>query len=135
MSPCTELTKGHQQINVIASYIGLGHFDDCSLQRHFTMMISCMLRNITRELCNLYLRFEVPLETREQNLPLPRLKSITHMRNCSLIIRDRKVNKLKIDEILISEVLNSVIHVYIGLVLLQPSLTVISFLLVEDKVN
>lgn len=57
------------------------------------------------------------------------------MRNCSLIISHRKVNKLKIDEIQISQMFNSVIDVYIWVVILQPVLTIIGFLLVEDKIN
>jgi hypothetical protein len=45
------------------------------------------------------------------------------------------VNKLKINKIQISQMFNSVIDVYIWVVILQPVLTIIGFLLVEDKIN
>ncbi len=99
-------------------------------------MISRMLTDISCKLHHLDLVLQVPLKTPIEDLPLARFEAIHHGSNRPYIIGITKMNELLIDEIPVGETLIvSVEDNIVRIVRLQPSLPVVSLLLIKNKID
>ena len=132
--PCAELANWQEHVNVVGGYEILSHSNDRGLQWNFTMMVSGVLSDITWELSNFDFLLKFSLKAREQDLSLPRLESIAKGRNGPGAVSNWELNQFFIDEVLVSQVLNVVIDIYIFLESFQPRLSLVSHLFVESQV-
>ena len=84
---------------LLEAHIVLCHSDDGTRKTLLTVMISWMLRHITRKLGNFCFLDKVPLERAEKNFPLARLQAINHGGNRPLKICHWKQYKLLVDKV------------------------------------
>ena len=69
------------------------------MQRSLSVMVRRMLRTIPRQLRDLDLPHQIPLKTREQNLPLARLQPVHHARQTPHVVHVQKVYHLLVHKI------------------------------------
>ena len=84
------------------------------------MMIGRMFSDISSKLSNFNLIFEIPFKASIKNFSLRRFKTINDRRYRSYIIRNRKVLKLFIEEILYFEIGFSIINPFTDVEILEP---------------
>ena len=136
-APRPEHTVGPEQIHVVGTYEVLGHPDNRSLQARLSVVVRRILTDVPRQLRDLDLGGQIPLEARKQNLALTGLESVHHARNGALDIVHGEVNQVPVDEIRIRHRCFRLSHFerIVRVVLTQPSLSVIGSFLVECKVQ
>lgn len=72
-----------------------------------------MFGHVPTQLSDLDLTLQLSLEACKQNLPLPWLETITEAWNRSGAIRDRELDELLVDEILVPEGLLRMVHIVV----------------------
>ncbi len=131
----TELTIGHQQVNVVGAHIILGHSDDCLNEWHFSMMVGWVFGDVTCQLCDFYFFCELPLKTTVDNLSLSWLESIDQRTNWSAIVLVGEVNELPVDKFFVPDFGSVIWNWQFWIVIGKPSLAVFNSFLAENQFN
>ena len=128
-----ELPNGQQKVNIVATNIVLGHVDNSACQTNLAMMIGRVLCNVSSQLGNFNLFFELTLETAEEDLPLPGFKPIHDRGNGTNIVSHGKKDQLFVNEIAVAYGILSMVKKSPRNERAQPLLTIIDFLLAEGQ--
>ena len=132
----TKLPNRRQQVNIVATDEVLSHGRDGRIQRRLTVVIGCVLRDITGELRHTNLLSQTALQATEENLPLGRLETVHDMRKRPQIIRVTEMNELIVNESRVRDLSTRTGREHpLGIVVLKPLLTIICSLLVERERN
>ena len=125
------MTTRLEQIDIVASNIVLSETDNGHGQADFSVMVSCLFRNISRELgdllpiCNSALRhlfareipadldflYKISLESGKDNLSLTRFETVRHRRDRSDIVGHGEKNQFLVDKVLYGNSVDIVIKV------------------------
>lgn len=136
--PCTELTGGCEEVDVVGAGEGLGHADDGSGKGHLSVVVGAVLSHVPGELGDLDLSLELPLEAREEDLPLGGLEAVEHVRDRPGVVSLGEENELLVNELgeLDSVLLAlGVVKEGVFLKVVEPDLPVVDTCLRECHVN
>mmetsp|Transcript_19270 Transcript_19270/g.48231 ORF Transcript_19270/g.48231 Transcript_19270/m.48231 type:complete len:400 (-) Transcript_19270:1310-2509(-) len=111
LQPSTELAARDQQIDVVGPDKVLSQPDNRSHQRHFSVVVRRVLRNVACELRHFHLRLELPLEAAEEHLPLTGLEAVHDAGNGALVVGHGEENELLVDEVGIRQLVAHVVEV------------------------
>ena len=131
----TELTGGHQEVDVVGSDEILRETDDGGNQGSLTVVVRGVLGDVTAELGHLDVRLELALEAREEHLALRGLEAVHDAGNGAQEICAGEEDKLLVDEIVVLDVVRGHVEEGAGLVVREPLLAILDALLAERHVD
>ena len=132
----SKLTIGFEQIDIVAADEILRHPDNRRIQTRLTMMVRGMLGYIPAELRDLDFRFQTPLlKRRKEDFTQRDFQPIHQVRNRTLIVVDREVDKPAVNKLFIRNLRLRCIQVRLARIRRQPLFPVIRALLIERHIQ
>mmetsp|Transcript_46340 Transcript_46340/g.81512 ORF Transcript_46340/g.81512 Transcript_46340/m.81512 type:complete len:320 (-) Transcript_46340:1932-2891(-) len=135
LQPCAKLTARYQEVDVVGSNKCLGHADNSTLQRTFSVVVGTVFSHIAGELGHFDIAAELLLEDSEEHLALPRLEPVDHAGNHTLHVVLGKMNQLLLHKVVVCQRRRSVIDNVVLPALGDPFLAVVSPFRVESHVD